>query len=167
MNDSALKVVVMDPLVIEEKSHLPLIEITKQQKTPHNHKSLFQRVGHYASKYWSTKRNQLKQITTIKLVQRYLYQSIPLIHTIQHYPVDWRNKVWGDVIAGISIAMILIPQSLSYAAIANLPAVYGLYSSIIPMFMYAIFGSCQQLSVGPVAIVSILVGQELSTLSPN
>ena len=64
----------------------------------------------------------------------------------------------SDVWAGITVALTLIPQGLSYATLANLPAINGLYAAILPSAAYTFFGSSMQLAVGPVAIVSLLTG---------
>lgn len=56
-----------------------------------------------------------------------------------------------DVMAGVSIGFMVVPQGMSYALLAGLPPVYGLYSSFVPVIMYAAFGSSRHLAVGPVA----------------
>src|SRR5882762_4202247 len=66
----------------------------------------------------------------------------------------------SDVIAGITVAIIQIPQSMALALIAGLPAVYGLYASL-PGFIASIWGSSRQLSTGPVAIISFLTFSSL------
>ncbi len=63
----------------------------------------------------------------------------------------------GDFIAGITVAVMLVPQGMAYGLLAGLPPIYGLYAGIIPLFLYAFFGTSRQLSVGPVALVSLLV----------
>jgi sulfate permease, SulP family len=64
----------------------------------------------------------------------------------------------SDLIAGLTIFVFLIPQGMAYAILAGMPPVYGLYTSIVPLFAYAIFGTSQQLSLGPMAITSLLLG---------
>jgi SulP family sulfate permease len=64
----------------------------------------------------------------------------------------------GDITAGIIVASLLIPQSMAYAMLANLPPQMGLYASILPLILYAIFGSSKGLAVGPVAVDSLIVG---------
>lgn len=64
--------------------------------------------------------------------------------------------------AGITVGVMLVPQSMSYAKLAGLEPIYGLYSGFVPLFVYAIFGSSRQLAVGPVALVSLLVSNVLS-----
>ncbi|CAI5979772.1 unnamed protein product [Closterium sp. NIES-65] len=67
-----------------------------------------------------------------------------------------RDDLLADLIAGISVGTMLVPQSMSYAKLAGLPPIYGLYSAFVPILSYVVFGSSRQLAVGPVAIVSIL-----------
>ena len=73
-----------------------------------------------------------------------------------------RQYLWFDVVSGLSVGAMIIPQSMSYATIAGLPTQYGLYASFVPIFAYAVFGSSRQLAVGPVALVSLLVYSGLS-----
>ena len=63
----------------------------------------------------------------------------------------------GDVIAGVTVAVMLVPQGMAYAMLAGLPPVVGLYASIVPVFIYGLLGTSGQLAVGPVAMVSLLV----------
>ncbi|GAA5522836.1 putative sulfate transporter Rv1739c [Fodinibius salicampi] len=63
----------------------------------------------------------------------------------------------GDLNAGITVGIMLIPQGMAYAVLAGLPPIYGLYASLVPLVLYAIFGTSRQLAVGPVAMVSLLV----------
>ncbi|KAL0743276.1 hypothetical protein Bca4012_084789 [Brassica carinata] len=102
----------------------------------------------------------------------------------------WRNKVilglqslfpiftWGsqydlklfrsDVISGLTIASLAIPQGISYAKLANLPPIVGLYSSFVPPLIYSVLGSSKHLAVGPVSIASLVMGSMLSeSVSPT
>ena len=83
-----------------------------------------------------------------------LTQFIPLLGTFQSYR---KEDLSGDVIAGITVAIMLIPQGMAYALLAGMPPVYGLYASIVPLLIYALFGTSRQLAVGPVAMVSLLI----------
>lgn len=67
----------------------------------------------------------------------------------------------GDIFAGITVGVMLIPQGMAYAMIAGLPPVYGLYAALVPQLVYAVFGTSMQLAVGPVAMDSLLVGAGL------
>jgi SulP family sulfate permease len=71
----------------------------------------------------------------------------------------------GDLVAGITVGIILIPQGIAYALIAGLPPIYGLYCALVPQVMYAIFGSSRQVAVGPVAMDSLIVATGVSTLA--
>jgi SulP family sulfate permease len=71
----------------------------------------------------------------------------------------------GDLSAGITVAVMLIPQGMAYAMIAGLPPVYGLYAAIFPQMVYAFMGSSRHLAVGPVAMDSLLVATALNTIA--
>lgn len=73
-----------------------------------------------------------------------------------------RKTFTSDLIAGLTVAVVLVPQSMAYALIAGLPPVYGLYAASIPVIMAALFGSSAQLATGPVAIVAFLTFVSLS-----
>ncbi len=70
-----------------------------------------------------------------------------------------------DFIAGLTVALILIPQSMAYAQLAGMPAYYGLYAALLPPILAALFGSSRQLATGPVAIVSLMTNAALAPLA--
>ncbi|KAG5525990.1 hypothetical protein RHGRI_032322 [Rhododendron griersonianum] len=80
------------------------------------------------------------------------------------FPIlDWGrdynlSKFRGDLIAGLTIASLAIPQDIGYAKLANLDPQYGLYSSFVPPLVYAFMGSSRDIAIGPVAVVSLLLG---------
>mgnify|MGYP001812261927 FL=1 len=70
---------------------------------------------------------------------------------------DYRRDTFAaDLLAGSIVTIMLIPQSLAYALLAGLPAEMGLYASILPLVVYALLGSSRTLSVGPVAVISLM-----------
>ena len=73
--------------------------------------------------------------------------------------------VKADLIAGITVALVLIPQSMAYAQLAGLPAYYGLYAAFLPGIIAALWGSSAQLATGPVAVVSLLTASVLAPLA--
>ncbi|XP_010486972.1 PREDICTED: probable sulfate transporter 4.2 isoform X2 [Camelina sativa] len=77
----------------------------------------------------------------------------------------WQQYFKLDLMAGITVGIMLVPQAMSYARLAGLQPIYGLYSSFVPVFVYAVFGSSRQLAVGPVALVSLLVSNALSGIA--
>jgi SulP family sulfate permease len=76
-----------------------------------------------------------------------------------------REDLMGDVNAGLTVAVMLIPQGMAYAMLAGLPPIMGLYASIFPLLVYALLGTSRQLAVGPVAMVSLLVATGVGNLA--
>lgn len=89
---------------------------------------------------------------------------IPAVDWIRNYQ---RADLRGDLIAGITVTMMLIPQAMSYAMLAGLPAYIGLYASVMPLAVYALFGTSRELAVGPVAMVALLVSSGVGALAPS
>ncbi len=82
------------------------------------------------------------------------------------WPRQWAGGgLRGDVLAGITVALVMIPQSLAYAKLAGLPPQVGLYAALLPAVLAALFGSCGQLSTGPVALSGLLVGASILPLA--
>ena len=73
----------------------------------------------------------------------------------------------SDLIAGITVALVLVPQSMAYAQLAGLPAYYGLYAAFLPPMVGALFGSSRQLATGPVAVVSLLTAAALEPIAAS
>ena len=76
-----------------------------------------------------------------------------------------RQHFRADLIAGLTVALVLIPQSMAYAQLAGLPAYYGLYAAFLPPLVAALFGSSRQLATGPVAVVSLMTAASLEPLA--
>ena len=75
------------------------------------------------------------------------------------------DVVKADFMAGITVALVLIPQSMAYAQLAGLPAYYGLYAAFLPVAVAALWGSSNQLGTGPVAVVSLLTASSLAVFA--
>lgn len=90
----------------------------------------------------------------MKGISHHINKHLPLLHTLRNYKKD---TIKGDVAAGITVGIMLIPQGMAYAVLAGMPPVYGLYASMVPLLLYALLGTSRQLAVGPVAMVSLLV----------
>ncbi|KAH6603746.1 sulfate permease 2 [Trichoderma cornu-damae] len=98
----------------------------------------------------------LEEITpTLHDVGRYVYNLFPFIHWIGKY-----NFVWfiGDLIAGITVGAVVVPQSMAYAQLAQLPVEYGLYSSFVGVLIYWFFATSKDITIGPVAVMSQVTG---------
>ncbi|OEK00411.1 sodium-independent anion transporter [Roseivirga sp. 4D4] len=91
-----------------------------------------------------------------------LKQFFPILSWLPNYKRDYLSN---DLFAGLTVGVMLIPQGMAYALIAGLPPVYGLYASVVPQIIYAIFGTSRQLSVAPVAMDSLLVATGVSVLA--
>lgn len=91
-----------------------------------------------------------------------LKKYLPILDWLPNYKKDWLK---GDIGAGITVGIMLIPQGIAYAMIAGLPPIYGLYTAMIPQIVYAIFGTSRQLAVGPVAMDSLIVASGVATLA--
>ena len=91
-----------------------------------------------------------------------LTQFVPIIGVIRNYK---RDDLSGDLIAGLIVAIMLIPQGMAYALLAGLPPQQGLYASILPVLLYGVFGTSRYLAVGPVAIVSLLTAASVGALA--
>ena len=75
-----------------------------------------------------------------------------------------RSALSNDLVAALIVTIMLIPQSLAYALLAGLPPEAGLYASIVPIMLYAVFGTSRALAVGPVAVVSLMTAAALSNI---
>lgn len=87
---------------------------------------------------------------------------IPILSWLPNYG---KADLRGDVSAGLTVGIMLIPQGMAYAMLAGLPPIYGLYASLVPLILYAIFGTSRQLSVGPVAMVALMVATGVSSIA--
>ncbi|HFD79149.1 MAG TPA: hypothetical protein ENK05_01990, partial [Gammaproteobacteria bacterium] len=99
---------------------------------------------------------------------------------IKHPPVPFWQRIFpflgwlpqingetlrADLIAGLTVALVAIPQSLAYAQLAGVPPYYGLYASFLPVIIGALYGSSPALSTGPVAMTSLLTAASVMTLA--
>ncbi|MFW5709127.1 MAG: SulP family inorganic anion transporter [Chloroflexota bacterium] len=90
-------------------------------------------------------------------------QYLPFLDWLLHYR---RENLSGDIVAGVIVAVMLVPQSMAYALLAGLPPEVGIYASILPLFIYGLLGSSRVLAVGPVAIVSLMVAAGVGQFQP-
>ena len=91
-----------------------------------------------------------------------MQKFFPILHWLPNYQ---KSYILSDIVSGITIGVMLIPQGMAYAMIAGLPPVFGLYAALLPQVVYAIMGTSKQLAVGPVAMDSLLVASGLGALS--
>ena len=91
-----------------------------------------------------------------------LARIFPFLEWFKDYDT---SKFKIDLMAGLTVALVLIPQSMAYAQLAGLPAYYGLYAAFLPPMMASLFGSSRQLATGPVAVVSLMTAAALEPLA--
>jgi len=88
--------------------------------------------------------------------RNYLESLFPILSWISRYNLGW---LYGDVIAGLTVGIVVVPQSMSYAQIATLPPEYGLYSAFVGVLIYCLFATSKDVSIGPVAVMSLTTSQ--------
>ena len=94
--------------------------------------------------------------------QRALSRWLPILDWATRYQ---RADLLGDLMAGLVVAIMLVPQAMAYALLAGLPPQVGLYASILPLILYGLLGTSSSLAVGPVALTSLLVAAALAPLA--
>lgn len=87
--------------------------------------------------------------------KRYIRSLFPFWNWIFHYNLTW---LFGDVIAGVTVGFVVIPQGMAYALLAKLPAEYGLYTSFVGFILYWAFATSKDITIGTVAVMSTIVG---------
>jgi len=128
---------------------LPLVEKTKDGIDGPE----FQ-VPQRVSQTSSSKLSAVYKSTCSKICSKsFLYDRLPILSWSQTYS---REQLVGDMIAGVTTALTVIPQGIGYAPLAGLPLQYGLYASIVPGFMYCLLGTTKQSTVGPTAVNSLM-----------
>ncbi len=88
-----------------------------------------------------------------------------ILPALEWLPKYDRVTFRSDLIAGLTVAIMLVPQGMAYAYLAGMPPIYGLYGGLVPLFIYAFLGTSRQLSLGPVAVSSLLVLAGVSQLA--
>ena len=91
-----------------------------------------------------------------------LIRIFPFLHWFRNYST---SELRADLLSGLTVALVLIPQSMAYAQLAGLPVYYGLYAAFLPPMIGALFGSSRQLATGPVAVVSLMTATALEPLA--
>ncbi len=88
-------------------------------------------------------------------IGRYFSSLFPFTNWIIHYNLTW---LVGDIIAGVTVGFVVVPQGMAYALLAKLPAQYGLYTSFVGFFLYWAFATSKDITIGTVAVMSTIVG---------
>lgn len=99
-------------------------------------------------------------MSAVGILKKYL----PILDWLPNYK---KANLGGDLSAGITVGIMLIPQGMAYSMLAGLDPIHGLYAVTVPLLLYAIFGTSRQLAVGPVAMVSLLTAASIGALNPS
>ncbi|XP_043702589.1 probable sulfate transporter 3.4 [Telopea speciosissima] len=137
---------------------LPPLEIHRVCLPPN--KTGFERLRHRLSEIFFPD-DPLHRLKNQTLSKKFILSLQYLFPIFQWGPTYSLSLLKSDVISGLTIASLAIPQGISYAKLANLPAIIGLYSSFVPPLIYSILGSSRHLAVGPVSIASLVMGSML------
>src|SRR5690606_40514097 len=93
-----------------------------------------------------------------------LKKFLPVLEWLPRYK---KADFIGDLSAGLTVGIMLIPQGMAYAMLAGLAPVHGLYAVTVPLLLYAIFGTSRQLAVGPDAIISMLTAAGIASITAS
>uniref|UniRef100_A0A7E4W3I7 STAS domain-containing protein n=1 Tax=Panagrellus redivivus TaxID=6233 RepID=A0A7E4W3I7_PANRE len=103
-----------------------------------------------------SKRETKTRRSLTEVVKNALFRRVPILEWLTNY--DYANNLKHDVIAGLTVGVMVVPQSMAYATLAGVPPVYGLYASFFAPLIYTVFGTSKHISVGIFAVVSMMVG---------
>ncbi|CAB3398409.1 unnamed protein product [Caenorhabditis bovis] len=92
-------------------------------------------------------------------------RKIPILEWLPNY--KWKEYLPGDIIAGLTVGIMHVPQGMAYASLAGVPPVYGMYSSFFVSTLYMFFGSSRHISIGVFAVASMMVGAARLRLAPD
>ncbi|TPX31235.1 hypothetical protein SmJEL517_g05362 [Synchytrium microbalum] len=115
------------------------------------------------SHFWDEVKVALKWRTVSAIIVRKLWSLLPIVHWLPYY--RWKQELKGDLLAGLTVSVISVPQSIAFAQLAGMPPAFGLYTNLVPPAIYFFLGTSPHLSVGPVAVNSLFIAASLLPLA--
>ncbi|XP_020585326.1 probable sulfate transporter 3.3, partial [Phalaenopsis equestris] len=139
-----------------------LDEVVHKVPLPQNKKSVLKTLKHWSGECFFPD-DPLHKVKNQKTATKKMYMVLQYLFPVLIWSSDYSLQLFkADVISGLTIASLAIPQGISYAKLANLPPIIGLYSSFVPPLIYVVLGSSRDLAVGSSSIVSVVLGSMLS-----
>ncbi|KAA8532568.1 hypothetical protein F0562_032616 [Nyssa sinensis] len=150
----------MEPNVSNLNSHCAEIAMEVHKVVPPPHRSTIQKLKTRLKETFFPD-DPLRQFKGQILKKKWILAAQYIFPILQWGPNYSLKLLKSDIVAGLTIASLAIPQGISYAKLANLPPIVGLYSSFVPPLVYAVLGSSRDVAVGPVSIASLILGSML------
>ncbi|XP_060215352.1 probable sulfate transporter 3.3 [Lycium barbarum] len=152
---------------MEENRVIDMTAMEVHKVVPPPHRSTLQKLKNRLKETFFPD-DPLRQFKGQPLKQKLILGAQYVFPVLEWGPNYTFNLFKSDVVSGLTIASLAIPQGISYAKLANLPPIVGLYSSFVPPLVYAVLGSSRDLAVGPVSIASLVLGSMLrEVVSPT
>lgn len=111
----------------------------------------------------ATMTSKLKKTMTPNNFKSYAANTIPVVRWLKNY--NWKEDITSDIISGITVAIMHIPQGMAYAMLGNVPPVVGIYMAFFPVLIYFIFGTSKHVSMGTFAVACLMTGKVVTALS--
>lgn len=134
-------------------------EVAKDSETPPAPPPLLERRVRQRQPTVSVLKSKLKQgaSCTVPRVRSTLTGFFPVVRWLPKYKI--REYIWGDVMSGMIVGIILVPQAIAYCLLAGVEPIYGLYTSFYANIIYFLMGTSRHVSVGIFSLMSLMVGQ--------
>lgn len=165
------------PLPLEDEDEATAATVAGQRPLllpyhRHQHRSLFPWVVHKTPILGSRGSIASNGSETGRKRRRHWLRALPKFFYLPPASLRWlsrydRQQFVGDVLGGLTVAVMVIPQGMSYAVLADLPPVYGLFCALTGPLLYTLLGTSKHLSIGPVALVSLSLPRVYEILYPN